>query len=766
MPARRTRLIGREAELAAIRERLLHGDRRAVTLTGAAGTGKTTLALDVARSVEPLMADGAWFVELAVVPDVESVPRAIATALGLVDHDRPLLEALTDHLAARQTLILLDNCEHLLPALGTVADALLDRGPDVRILATSRSALRVRDESVYPLAPFPVPPPDVVDAGRLARFEAIQLFVERARAVDPGFALTAATARAVASVCRRLDGLPLAIELAAASASSLTPVEIDERLGATGTLGGTDAGHGAPAQRTMEAALDWSHALLDAEEQALFRRLSVFARGWSLEAAEQVGSLGAATASVMPILARLVAHSLVVRETDGARSRYRMLAPIQEYAARCLAASDEVGPVSMAHAMYFLELTTSPHPSVGQCLPEDLDRVAAEHENALAAIRFAAQAGVVPLRLGLVLNLIQLWRVRGHLQLAVEQLGAAQGVTADDSYEQAVVRGLLAEFLNVLGAYDAADEHARAAEVSFIAHGSELGAATMLAQHGLAAAGRGDFEAALASYGRARPIVERVGNDLTWAYWEAGVGRLELGAGNLAAAAGHLEEADRRFRLVPSWYHGRALAMLGVVAHRRGDVARAATLLADGLISLRAYGATVDAIGCVEDLARLAMDEGNGQRAATLLSAATGLRDATAAVGSMPERAQLHVDIDRVRSKLQTADFDAAWGAGTGMTFDQATAFATAPRSAPLPARAASGSDALTPREREIAGLVGLGLSNRAIADRLVIAPGTVKIHVERILGKLGRTSRVQIATWVHAQPDHDDAAPSTSAVG
>ncbi|HSL76564.1 MAG TPA: LuxR C-terminal-related transcriptional regulator [Candidatus Limnocylindrales bacterium] len=760
LPARRTRLIGRQTEVEAVRERLLHGDRRAVTLTGAAGTGKTTLALEVARSVESLMADGAWFVDLLVVPDVESVPRAMATALGLVDQDRPLLEALVDHLAARQALIVLDNCEHLLPALGAVVDALLDRGPDLRILATSRATLRVRDESVYPVAPFELPPPDVEDVGRLAGFEAIQLFVERASAVDAGFELTLATAPAVVSICRRLDGIPLAIELAAASTAALSPAEIDRRLEATGVLGGTQA-PGAPAQRTMEAALDWSHALLDGEAQTLFRRLSVFAGGWSLEAAEHVGSLGAAGASVVPALARLVGHSLVVRESDGARSRYRMLAPIQEYAARHLAASDELGPASLAHATFFVGLTTSPYANVGQCLPEDLDRVAAEHENALAAIRFATQAGVVPLRLGLVMNLIPLWRVRGHLHLAVDQLQAALGITADDSYEHAVVRGLLAEFFNVLGEYDAADEQARTAETRFAAMGAHLGTATMLAQQGLAAAGRGEFEAALAAYDRARPMLETAGNDLTWAYWEAAVGRFELGLGNLAAAVEHLEEADRRFRLIPSWYHGRTLAMLGVVAHRRGEVARATTLLAEGLISLRAYGATVDAIGCVEDMARLAVDQGDGRRAATLLAAATGLRDATAAAGSVPERVQLSADVDRVRSALPTADFEAAWAAGVGMTLDQVLDFATAKRSAPLSGRASPGGDALTPREREIAGLVALGLSNRAIADRLVIAPGTVKIHVERILGKLGRTSRVQIATWVHAQPDRDGTAPS-----
>ena len=266
------------------------------------------------------MTDDAWFVDLTVVPDAEAVARTIATALGLVDQERTVLGTVADHLATRQALIVLDNCEHLLPGLGPIVDALLDRGPDLRILATSRAALRVRDESVFPLRPFRVPGTQVENVEILASFEAVQLFVERASAVDPDFELTPATAPAVASICRRLDGIPLAIELAAASASALTTSEIDQRLSADGALGVMEAGNGAPAQRTMQAALDWSHELLDPEARVLFRRLSVFAGGWSLEAAEDVGTLGTGGPSVVPTLARLIAHSLVVRQVDGAQS--------------------------------------------------------------------------------------------------------------------------------------------------------------------------------------------------------------------------------------------------------------------------------------------------------------------------------------------------------------------------------------------------------------------------------------------------------------
>ena len=429
-----------------------------------------------------------------------------------------------------------------------------------------------------------------------------------------------------------------------------------------------------------------------------------------------------------------------------------MLAPVAEYSAWQMATSGEHTATSLAHATYFLRLSTNPHETVGQCLPADIDRLAEEHENILAAIRTSTRAGADALRLGLVLNLVPLWRVRGHLALAVDQLDALLRESDQDSYRQAVVRGVLAEFLNVLGEYDAAEESARAAEPLYAAVGHQAGVCTMLAQIGLAAAGRADFETAVAWYDRARPMLDSIPSDIMRAYWEAGVGRFELGRGNLEAAQEHLEEADRLFRVAPSWYHGRALAMLGVVAHRRGDLPRAATVLAEGLTSLRAYGATVDAIGCVEAMARLAMDQGHGRQAATLFAASTTLRDATAAAGSMPERVQSMADIDKIRSDLSRRDFETAWAAGVGMTLDGAAAVGMGTPTVGPSRRVASAGDALTPREHEIAALVALGLSNRAIADRLVIAPGTVKIHVERILGKLGRTSRVQIATWVQDQ--------------
>lgn len=766
LPARRTRLIGREVELDALRDRVLHGDRRLTTATGVGGTGKTTLALEVARRVEAMVADGAWFVDLSGVrdADVNEIALAWADALGILDDERAQFEALAHHLAARQALVVLDNCEHLLPAVAEIVDTLLDRCPDLRILATSRAALHVRDESVYVVPPFATPEPEIAgDLERLAQFEAVHLFVERATAANPSFVLTTATAPAVASICRRLEGIPLAIELAAAMASTLTPTEIDERLAATGGIGAAN-GHGPERQRTMEATLDWSHHLLEPAAQALFRRLAVFAGGWSLDAAEHIGSLGVDPGSVVPILSQLVDHSLVVRDGEGQLSRYRMLAPIAEYAGQRLAESEERDAVALAHATYFLRLSTNPH-AVAESLPDDLDRLATEHANCLTAIRFAEEAGMAPLRLGLMLNLIMLWRVRGHLHLGIRHLEALLVDAGQGSRERALVLGLLAEFGQVLGDYDTAEARAQEAEAIFAAHGDPIGVRTMIAAHGQVAAGRGNFARAIAEYERAKPLVDAHPSDIILGYWHAGVGRFNLALGDLPTAARHLELARDHFERQPSWYVGRVLAMLGAVARRTGDLDRAASLLTDALDSLRRYGATVDAIGCLEETARLAIDRRDPGRAATLLAAATRIRDATAALTTLQEREQRNTEVNAVRSRLAPDAFEAAWNLGIGMTLEEAAAFDTAP--APQAARGGSSSpdprgSALTQREREIAELVALGLTNRQIAERLVIAPGTVKIHVERILGKLGRTSRVQIATWAtEARDGHRPTIPA-----
>ena len=763
LPARRGRLIGRDRELVDLRNRVLHGDRRLLTLTGAGGAGKTALALEAARQLEPAMPDGVWLVDLSAIREPDAVALTMSDALGIVDQERPPVEALADHLAARQTLIVLDNCEHLLPGMAPTVDALLDASPDLRIIATSRTPLRISGESVFVVPPFAVP--DVggaTDLGRLASVPAVELFVERASAADPSFALSPTTAPAIAAICRRLDGLPLAIELAAAQAAVLTPIEIDERLGSLGGLSAVSR-RGPARQRTMDATLDWSHDLLEPVEQAVFRRLAVFAGGWTLEAAEQVCSLGDDPERVVVALATLVDHSLVVRDGDGPRSRYRMLTPIAEYATRRLAEADEAGAAGMAHGMYFFALT-SDYDQGGAALPEALDAVAAEHENCLAAIRFAEQSGATPLWLGLLRNHQLFWRVRGHIRLGVRHFESALDAVADGTYARGLLLGVLAEYQQVLGEYDVAEGRAREAEALFASMGDQpVAQRIVIGVLGLIAAARGDFVQAIAEYRRARPLVDALPSDISLAYWHAGVGRFELGLGDLPAAERDLELAREHFGRAPSWGSAQVLAQLGVIARRNGDAARAEALLAESLDLLRRYGATIEAIACLEDVARVAA------RAASVASSRNDVRRDDRAPrhdrsdAESRDRALLDSDIDRVRSMLDARVFDEAWSLGLGLTLDEAVDVATSPSDKVVAARPVPRGSALTPREREIADLVALGMTNREIAERLVISPGTVRIHVERILGKLGRTSRVQVATWVVDQRDRAGAVGTSS---
>ena len=764
LPARRTRLIGRADELLAVRDRLLHGDARLVTLSGAAGAGKTTLALEVARLVEDAMPDGVAMIELMAVREPDAIALSICESMGLIPQDRSPATVLAEHLATRQVLVLLDNCEHLLPALSSVIDRLLDRCPDVRFLATSRRVLGVHSESVFVVPPLPVPGPEGRQSlDRLGQSPAVELFVERARAVDPAFTLTVARAPAVVSICRRLDGLPLAIELAAAQAGALSPLEIEQRLTATTAMGGPRAGREG-RQHTMDATLDWSYELLDETERGLFRRLAVFAGGWTLEAAEQVCSLGDDPSAVTATLVSLVGHSLVVREDGPSGSRFRMLAPIAEYATRLLAGSGELGAVSLAHARYYLVLASQGSPQWQRNDPEQLDLIALELENCLAAMRFAEGARLVPIVIGFNVALLGFFGIRGLVRTGARRLEAALAIVGEEpSMGRAFLLGGLATYEQLVGDLELAAERAAAAEAMFTELGELVGTRTAMGIRGDIAADLGELGVARAHYERAWPLVGAQPDDAVLGYWHANVGRIALRGGDLGTARRELEQARVHFGRSPTWYLGLVLDRLGSVARREGRLDDAAPLLAEAIAILCRYRALNAAIHCLEELGRVALDRADSRRAAVLFGAATAFREATARTISAADRKDLARDVDRTRAGLPRSSFADAWARGLAMTFDEVTEFARSPAVSLAEVPRPYGS-ALTPREREIAQLVALGMTNRQIAEQLVVASGTVRIHVERILGKLGLTSRVQIATWVVGEQQQQAELPTTQA--
>ena len=416
LPLELSSFVGREKEVAEVK-RLL-GDNRLVTLTGPGGCGKTRLALAVAFEVVEDFGEGAWWVGLAPLSDPTLVPQAVAQALEV--HEQPgfsLTETLADALRNKRLLLILDNCEHLIEACARFAHTLLTSCRHLRILATSRETLGVAGEADWRVPSLTLPeverPPSVDDA---VHYEATRLFVERARSRLSTFSLTPENAQAVAEVCRKLDGMPLAIELAAARVAMLSVEQISERLEDPLRLLSAGDRTAEPRQRTLRATLEWSHELLSEPERLVFRRLSIFAGGWTLEAAEAVcAGEGLEEEDVLELLSRLGDKSLVVAEVGSEDAvRYRMLEPVRQYAWKLLEDSGEAEQVRERHATYYLELAEEAEPELkGARQGEWLGRLEREHGKLRTALGWSIEGGDADLGLRLAGALERLWWTRG-----------------------------------------------------------------------------------------------------------------------------------------------------------------------------------------------------------------------------------------------------------------------------------------------------------------------------------------------------------------
>jgi predicted ATPase/DNA-binding SARP family transcriptional activator/DNA-binding CsgD family transcriptional regulator len=762
LPAPSSTFIGREREMVEVKRTLAM--TRLLTLTGSGGSGKTRLALEVARDLVGLYPDGVWLVELASISEPALLVQVVANALRVRElPGRPVTETLVDDLKTKQMLLLLDNCEHLIDASAHLADTLLSSCPHLKILATSREPLGMGGEAIWRVPSLAAPHTDrLPTTGELTRYAAVRLFLDRARLRLPDFELTQENTGVVARMCGRLEGIPLAIELATARMGTLAVEQVAGRLeDSLGLLtGGSRTAE--PRQRTLRATLDWSHGLLSEGERKLFRNLSAFAGGFTLEAAEAVGPGGGGEADILDLLSKLVDKSLVIAEaSNDRRVRYRMLEPVKQYARERLKESEESDAALRRHAAFFLALAEEAEPKLkGTHQEEWLERLEAEHDNFRAALSWAVEQGEAELGLRLGAALVEFWHLHTHHNEARRWL------------EDALAKG----------------------------GGSPSARMKALERACFLVWEQGDYERAVALGEEGLVLARRLEDSTSAAAILVNLGSVAMSRMEVDRASALLEEAVAMCRASgDDWGLSHALFTLGMVAIVRRDHARAMTLHEESLALARksedeaaivlamGQGALTALVGgdlnqadklskgtmelsrrlgighytasCLSIFGASAALRGHWVRAVRLWAAEEPLRGAMGIPRMPAELSFFGPYVEAARAQLDDAAWEMAWSEGRAMDVEAAVEYALseqepAPAKAPAPEEQRGGEPpgGLTSREREVATLVARGLTNRQVATELSISEHTVANHVGKILRKLGLSSRSQLTAWVLEQ--------------
>ena len=755
--------LGRTQELELIRQLLIGGPARLLTLIGPAGVGKTRLALEAGKRFGDNFPDGIWFVDLTTIRDPAEVPAAVAGSLGLPDTGpTPLLERLSACLQARETLLILDNFEQVLPA-APLLGSLLAIAPGLRLLVTSRELLHLRAEQTLPVPPFALPDPaHLPPVDTLVEVPSVALFLQRAQMINPSFRLSEENARAVAELCVRLDGLPLAIELAAARTQLLSPQMMLERLEQRLALLHWEAQDLPVRQHTLRSAIAWSYELLAGDEQVLFGRLGIFVGSFTLEAAEAiVTDAPNQTVDVLDGVASLVDKSLVLSEEDGdGGHRFRLLESVRDFALEQVTRCDEGEAVGHAHAHYFLELAKRAAPElVGGTQRTWFLRLEQEHGNLRQALRWLLDHGENEAALRLAGALGYFWEVRGYLregQQALEE-ALARAPSADPR--------LRAKVLNRLGSlliWQGKAQSSRVAIEDALALGRTLEdgdiIARSLGQLGRRAANFGSPEEgmreAIQLLEEALALRQQLGDRRGVANIHAQLAGIALGQRQYERAEHLGREALTAYREVDDDTGATVpLVMLGMAAGEQGDTARAVSLMRQGL----------EAGGRLQDRRLLLLvsnmvvwwlsgEQGDAERLGVLLGAAEAMGDAIEPMSGGWRKTRTPDAAAALRARLGTERFEAALREGRSLSFAQISALVALV----LNEVGADGSHAeeasgktrrhllLSKREEDVLRLVAEGLTNKEIAQRLIVTENTVKTHVTSLFNKLGVDSRAQ----------------------
>jgi predicted ATPase len=726
LPIQLTSFIGREKEIMEIKRLLSESEGRVrlLTLTGHGGSGKTRLALQAASSLLDDFRDGVWLIEFAALADSALVPQTVVAVLGLKEElGRALLSTLTNHLRSKKILLVLDNCEHLVQASAQLADALLHACSDVHILATSREMLGVAGERALVVPSLSMPDPresPLVEL--LSQYEAVRLFAERAAIVKPGFTITDENSIAIEQICQRLDGIPLAIELAAARLRMLPVEQVAERLDDAFRLLTGGSRTALPRHQTLQALIDWGYELLTRTEQVVFRRLAVFAGGWTLEAAEAVCvGEGIKTDEVFDLLAHLLDKSLMLAEEHSKTARYHMLETIRQYALAKLAASGEADAVRRRHAEYYLGLAEAGASWTTSYQPAWFDRMEIEHDNLRAALTWSLSApggGELGLRLAAAMTLF--WVVRGYWS---EGRGWLEGALAyakievvDHTHAWALALRGLGELLSDQGNYAAGQTYFADSLKCYKELGDVSGSAAILHRLGWLARERGDAVTARLRLEESLVLCRELEDQLGLAWGLVTLGEVGVMQEDAAWATALIEESLTLFRhfeetLGIAWclnhlghaaqikgdyvrakqFHEESLPLfrklgarsfgipwafqgLGETVLAQGDAALAATHLAEALGLFHDLGDRAGTSWCLAALGRVAAVNEEPERAAWLWGAAEALRQSIGARPAPAARATHERLQAEVRRQLGEAMFNVKWAEGQAASVERVIA--------------------------------------------------------------------------------------------